>query len=64
MLEFHNAKERDLDDWNDLLKQADPRFRLEHVNKPQGSRLAIIEVAWKEDDAQKLEASAGTRIAS
>ncbi len=64
MLEFHNAKERDLDDWNHLLKQADPRFRLEDVKKPKGSRLAIIEVAWKGDDSQGLDALTETKESS
>lgn len=60
MLELHNAKERDMDDWNDLFKQADPRFRLENVKKPRGSRLAILEVVWERDVGNEWDASAET----
>lgn len=46
MLEFHNSKERDVDDWIELLKTADPNFHLLDIKRPSGSRLAFIEVAW------------------
>ena len=49
MLEFHNAKERDIDDWISLLAMADPRFRLLNCKQPPGSRLAIMEVGWLEN---------------
>lgn len=52
MLEFHNAKERDIDDWIGLLAMADLRFRLLNSKQPPCSRLAIMEVGWLDD---KLE---------
>ena len=48
MLEFHNGKERDLDDWMRLLFLADPRFKIVGVVHPKGSILAFIEVGWDE----------------
>lgn len=49
MLEFHNAKERDIDDWVGLLAMADSRFRLLNCKQPPGSRLAVMEVGWLGD---------------
>ena len=49
MLEFHNAKERDIDDWIGLLAMADSRFRLLECKQPPGSRLAVMEVGWLEN---------------
>ena len=46
MLEFHNAKERDIDDWTNLFGTADPMFRFLGFKQPPGSRLAIMEVDW------------------
>ena len=42
----HNAKERDLGDWKELLRDTDPGCKLISVKKPQGSRLSILEIAW------------------
>ncbi|KAL8794412.1 MAG: hypothetical protein Q9195_002999 [Heterodermia aff. obscurata] len=42
----HNAKERDLSDWKELLRATDPGCKLMSVTKPQGSRLSILEIAW------------------
>ncbi len=49
MWEFHNAKERDVDDWVQLFECADSRFEFLGVKQPAGSRLGIIEVVWKGD---------------
>lgn len=46
MLEFHNAKERDVDDWAHLLREADRRFHILDTKQPPGSRLSVIEVCW------------------
>ena len=46
MLEFHNAKERGIDDWINLLAMADSRFRFLDCKQPPGSRLAVMEVGW------------------
>ena len=46
MWALHNAKERDIDDWRQLFKDADTGFELTAVNRPVGSRLSIILVTW------------------
>ncbi|KAG8526452.1 uncharacterized protein KY384_000045 [Bacidia gigantensis] len=46
MLEFHNGKERDREDWVNLLQRADERFCIVNVRQPPGSRLSFIEVRW------------------
>ncbi len=46
MLELHNGKERDLDDWVHLLRKADARFHVVDVKQPTGSMLSVIEVCW------------------
>lgn len=45
----HNAKERDLRDWKELIRVTDPGCKLISVTKPQGSRLSILEIAWGSD---------------
>ncbi|OTA89512.1 hypothetical protein M434DRAFT_398554 [Hypoxylon sp. CO27-5] len=45
---FFNAHERTLQEWKDLLAEADPRFVLQRVVKPE-SNLAIMEVIWMPD---------------
>ena len=50
MLEFHNAKERDIDDWIGLLAMADSRFRLLDCKQPLSSRLAVMEIGWLGDE--------------
>jgi hypothetical protein len=46
MMEIGNAKERDLEEWQQLLKQADMRFIFKGVKMPPGSNLAVIEARW------------------
>ena len=43
-----NAKERSAEDWVQLFQEADPRFRLTQINKPELSELSIIEFSWEE----------------
>ncbi len=52
MLEFHNAKERDMDDWMQIFKDADSRFTVLGGKHPEGSRLGLIEVVWEGDSRQ------------
>lgn len=49
MLEMHNGKERDLDDWKQLFASADKRFRIVSVKQPPSSRLGLLEVEWTPD---------------
>jgi hypothetical protein len=41
---FFNAKERNEEDWKKLLEEADQRFRIVDIKRPEGSQLQIIEV--------------------
>ncbi|KAI1458806.1 S-adenosyl-L-methionine-dependent methyltransferase [Annulohypoxylon moriforme] len=46
---FFNARERSLEEWKDLLAQADPRFVLRRVVEPKGSGLAMMEIIWNSE---------------
>ena len=48
MLAFQNAQERTADDWEMLLKEADPRFHLTRLYQPPRALLAIVEVTWND----------------
>ena len=52
MLEFHNGKERDMDDWTRLFGDTDSRFEILAVKKPFNSRLSIMEVIWMGHDTE------------
>ncbi|KAH7018391.1 O-methyltransferase-domain-containing protein [Microdochium trichocladiopsis] len=47
MFELQNARERELQDWKDLLALADPRFIFVDAVMPPGSNLSIITVEWQ-----------------
>lgn len=49
MMETHNSKERELDEWAALLKTADPRLTIKAVHQPMGSMMAILEVIRDDD---------------
>ena len=44
MLEMHNGKERDMDDWTQLLDKAGNGLRLTTFKQPPSSRLALLEI--------------------
>jgi hypothetical protein len=46
MLQLFNGKERDLQEWQDLLEMADLRFHFRNVSKPAGSALSVMEAVW------------------
>ncbi|KAA8645293.1 hypothetical protein EYZ11_003682 [Aspergillus tanneri] len=46
MLALGNSRVREADGWRDLCRQADGRFEIEKITMPEGSHLALIEVAW------------------
>ena len=52
MLEFHNAMERDGDDWARLLHKADGGFHMVDIKQPPGSSLSVIEVRWLLSEVQ------------
>ncbi|RDW65978.1 hypothetical protein BP6252_09613 [Coleophoma cylindrospora] len=47
MLALMNGKERGLEEWRALFKQADPRYSWNGGFRPDGSRLWILEATWK-----------------
>lgn len=47
MLELHNGKERDADDWASLFEACDSRFHFEGIIRTPGSRFGIIQATWK-----------------
>lgn len=46
MLELHNGKERDADDWEKLFNDCDPRFTFLGVTRVKDSRFGIIQAKW------------------
>ena len=46
MLELHNAKERDADDWNQLFHLADERLKIVSIVQPERSKLGLVEAVW------------------
>lgn len=48
MLTLTNAKERDAEQWNELMKATDPRLQIKSITLPPGSAMAIIEVVLEE----------------
>ncbi|KAK8056578.1 O-methyltransferase- family 2 [Apiospora rasikravindrae] len=46
MLTVTNSRERELDDWKDLFRDADPRYKFLGAWKPTRSQLWFIEAEW------------------
>lgn len=46
MLEIGNSKERDVDEWKQLFRQADERYVFRGTTQPPGSNLAILRADW------------------
>lgn len=46
MWAVNNAQERDREDWEKLFQDADPRYRIVDVTRPENSVLSIIEIRW------------------
>ncbi|KAL8717030.1 MAG: hypothetical protein Q9225_005693 [Loekoesia sp. 1 TL-2023] len=49
MFAMSNSQERDQDDWEDLLRAADPKFKLEEVKKIPDAKLDMIIARWEGD---------------
>ena len=47
MLAVHNSREREVDEWKEILKEADPRFGAIKFSVPEKSVLGIIEATWE-----------------
>ncbi|KAF4989101.1 hypothetical protein FGRMN_9343 [Fusarium graminum] len=48
MRQVFNAKERGIDDWEALLRAADPRFVLESVRQPEGSNMSLLTIILRD----------------
>jgi hypothetical protein len=48
MLTLTNAKERDHEQWTELMRMTDPRLQIKSITLPPGSAMAIIEVVLEE----------------
>lgn len=48
MLGFFNGREREKADWENLFREADPRFHNVQMWTPSGSVLSIIEATWND----------------
>lgn len=44
MLQIHNSGERNIEDWEAIYKEADPRLRVERVHLPFGSQMSVMEL--------------------
>lgn len=47
MSSIQNARERELEDWKELFRQADPRFHFEGATSPPGSNHSLIVAVWR-----------------
>ena len=43
---LYNGRERDLEEWKELVESADKRFMFQKVVQPDGSILGILEWIW------------------
>ena len=46
MMTLFNARDRERDDWNQLLRNADRRFKLIGAKKPEVGTMGLIQVVW------------------
>jgi predicted O-methyltransferase YrrM len=52
VMSHFNGKQRDLDDWKEIVAAADKRLRVQRVVQPKASGLAIIELALDEAESK------------
>ena len=62
MMQVHNSRERELDEWVALLKAGDERLRLLNVVQPFGSSMSILEVV--RDDAMRTNGHINGKISA
>jgi hypothetical protein len=46
MLAYFGSRERTISEWAELLKKADPRFKLEKTERAPGEASTILDVIW------------------
>ncbi len=49
MLHTFNAKEREVEDWRNVLQKADPRLEIKAIRRPDGSHHSVIEAILRQD---------------
>lgn len=54
MMGMANSKERDWNDWIELLKEAHPGFLLRSVKTPFKSELTTVAVVWEGPQASNI----------
>jgi hypothetical protein len=42
-----NGRERGVDEWKELFKNSDERFKFKGAKRVPGSRFSVIEAAWE-----------------
>lgn len=57
MLTLTNARERDAEQWSELMKATDPRLQIKSVTLPPGSAMAVIEVVLEDKANGHVEES-------
>lgn len=55
MMTLFNAREREQDDWNQLLRDADRRFKLVGAKKPEVGTMGLIQVVWDANVVSDIE---------
>jgi hypothetical protein len=50
MMTLFNAKERELEDWIDLFKQADKRFKFRDAKMPEVGTMGVITAIWEDNE--------------
>lgn len=48
MRQVFNAKERGIDDWEAVLREADPRLVLKNVRQPEGSNMSLLTIGLQD----------------
>jgi len=51
---YFNAWERDAEEWRELFKRADPRFKFIGITQPQGSALVLVEAQWTREGGSNV----------
>lgn len=54
-----NSKERDADDWAELLRASDVRFKLKRIKCSPGSILSVIEATWEDEPPTSTTSTEG-----
>ncbi|CVK94166.1 fusarubin cluster-methyltransferase [Fusarium mangiferae] len=52
MIQCFNAQEREVEEWKALLTNADPRLKIQAIERPAGSELSVIEAMLDESPEQ------------